>query len=91
MTLYNFFASAIIILGFGSFMFLTRRAIANWQRPSVFVNLLTLGLCGLYLAVLYIVMGFDMQVEKMTIGVYVRPVLILFLTIPSLNVYRVKL
>jgi len=91
MTLYNFFAGAIVVLGFGSFAFLSRRAMANWQHPSVFINLLTLGLCGLYLAVLYLGMGFDMQVENMTIGVYIRPVLILFLTIPSLNVYRVKL
>jgi hypothetical protein len=89
--IYDIFSFWIILSGLGSFLFLSSRAWANRKHHAISLNLFVLALCGLYLAGVYSIMGFDTQVEKLTLGVYIRPVLLLYLLIPSLNVYRVKL
>ena len=88
--IYDIFAFTIIFAGLGSFIFLLSRAIFYRKQPTLFVNLFILALCGLYVSIVYILMGFSIRVENMTIGVYIRPVLILFLVIPSFNIYRMK-
>jgi hypothetical protein len=91
MTLYDIFAGMAILAGVVSSTFLTVRAFANRKNRSLFVNLLVLALCGFWVAGVYIFTLGSAMTTTLTIGVYIRPAIILLLLIPSLIVWDLKI
>ena len=91
MPIYDIFAVTAVFIGLHSGVFLLRRAWAN--RKSVFwiINLGCLAITCLYLAVIYawtITTGVN---QTLTIGVYIRPAVIILLLIPSEIVRRMRI
>lgn len=89
--LYDVFAYILILEGLATAAYLFTRAWHNRGDWGTFVNLIVGAICGLYISAVYISVGPNSLSTALTIGVYIRPALMLLLLLPSMIVWRAKI